>query len=81
MKSHYDLEVNAQETNGLLAKAEYEACVIKDFDINGKIESLSSALSSEFPPLYIKVASISGNYIGYISWMIQYSTWDAKWYI
>lgn len=36
MESHYDLEVNAQETNGLLAKAEYEACVIKDFDINGK---------------------------------------------
>ena len=52
-----------------------------EYDRSGKAERLSSDLFGEEPKLYCLVAESENKYIGYITWMKQYSTWDAKEYL
>lgn len=47
----------------------------------GKAERLSADLFGKNPKLYCLVAESNGLYVGYIVWMKQYSTWDAKEYL
>jgi len=60
------------------AHAAYEE---SDYDSVGKADRLSFDLFSEFPKLYCLVAEVGGEYVGYITWMKQYSTWNAKEYL
>jgi ribosomal protein S18 acetylase RimI-like enzyme len=58
--------------------AEYEQC---EYISEGKEIALSSALFSSSPQLYCYVVEIDGEIIGYLSYMRQYSTWDAAEYL
>ena len=47
----------------------------------GKAERLKLDIFGESPKLFCLVAVIEEKYVGYITWMKQYSTWDAKEYL
>ena len=47
----------------------------------GLAARLRRDLFSDPPKLYCKMVEVEGQYIGYISWMKQYSTWNASEYI
>ncbi|MDA8948858.1 GNAT family N-acetyltransferase [Flavobacteriaceae bacterium] len=51
------------------------------FDPTGKEENLRRFLFNENPALYCLVAKKEGVMVGYASYMIQFSTWDASQYI
>lgn len=51
------------------------------FDTKGKEENLRHFLFSESPALFCLVAVKNEKIIGYASYMIQFSTWDACQYI
>ncbi|MFT6337144.1 MAG: GNAT superfamily N-acetyltransferase [Halioglobus sp.] len=60
------------------AHAEFEKC---EYDTEGKKERLSIDIFANDPKLHCRVAVVGGTYIGYITWMRQYSTWDAVEYL
>ena len=52
-----------------------------DYSEDGKAELLVESIFSNSPKLFCKVAVVNGNYIGYVTWMRQYSSWDASEYL
>jgi len=62
----------------IAAHAAYEKA---EFNSEGITERLEKALFSEHPALYCLVVELDGQLIGYATYMKQYSTWDAGWYI
>lgn len=58
--------------------AAFEKC---DYDPAGRRERLSKDIFSSVPKLHCRVAIFDGIYIGYITWMKQYSTWNAAEYL
>ena len=60
------------------AHAEFEQ---SDYSKEGKAQSLKNDLFSEKPKLFCLVAIVGQKYVGYITWMKQYSTWDAEEYL
>ncbi|MDF1694725.1 MAG: GNAT family N-acetyltransferase [Saprospiraceae bacterium] len=52
-----------------------------EYNSEGKAKLLRESLSSNHPKLYCLVAIVKDEYIGYITWMKQFSTWDAKEYL
>jgi len=61
------------ELHAIFEKSEY----IK----GGKAECLRKAIFKKSPALYVVVASLDNNILGYASYMKQYSTWDASYYM
>lgn len=51
------------------------------FDVKGKEENLRHFLFAENPALFCLVAIKNDKIVGYASYMIQFSTWDACHYI
>ena len=47
----------------------------------GKEQALSRHLFSEHPALFCLVAEIDGELVGYATYMKQFSTWDACFYV
>jgi len=70
-----DLEelVNLCEEHALYEKA--------DFSKEGIKEKLSQHLFSSSPALYCLVLELDSRLIGYATYMKQYSTWDANFYV
>ena len=60
------------------AHATFEEC---EYEREDKASRLSFDIFSDDPKLYCLVAVIGEKYVGYITWMKQYSTWDAKEYL
>ena len=60
------------------AHAEYEQ---SSYVKANKMELLSRDMWTQPPKLHCLVAESEGKYIGYITWMVQYSTWDAAEYL
>lgn len=58
--------------------ADYEKAT---YSTNAKKENLSRALFSNTPALYCLLAEVNDQVVGYATYMIQYSTWDAAEYI
>lgn len=58
--------------------AEYEK---NDYDPNGKFLRLTALLFCDNPPLKCSVAESGGELIGYSTYMKQFSTWDAAYYV
>ncbi len=52
-----------------------------DYDIKGKEEALAKYIFDESPALYCMVAEHEGKLIGYVTYMKQFSTWDACHYM
>ena len=52
-----------------------------EYQRENKAERLVNDLWGDVPKLYCLVAEINDRYVGYITWMKQYSTWDAKEYL
>lgn len=52
-----------------------------EYNRQHKANGLSIDLFNENPKLFCLVAEVGGRYVGYITWMKQYSTWDAKEYL
>jgi len=60
------------------AHAAFEKC---DYNRENKADRLATDIFGEDTKLYCLVAEVNNEYIGYITWMKQYSTWDAKEYL
>ena len=60
------------------AHAQYEKEVYNE---NGNEIALKASLFSELPALRCLVVELDGKLIGYTTYMRQYSTWDASFYI
>lgn len=60
------------------AHAAFEKCL---YNPESKLERLSVDIFSSNPKLHCRVVELDGEYIGYITWMKQYSTWDAVEYL
>ncbi len=58
--------------------AEYEK---SDYSSEGKSIRLAALLFSDHPPLKCMVAESDGKLIGYVTYMKQFSTWDAAYYV
>lgn len=58
--------------------AAYEQC---DYVSEGKLELLRVAIFGDSPKLYCIVAEVEGAVVGYATFMLQFSTWDASEYI
>ena len=52
-----------------------------DYKSKGKSEALAKALFGENPALYCLVAESQESLIGYATYMVQFSTWDAQPYL
>ncbi|MEM1328049.1 MAG: GNAT family N-acetyltransferase [Bacteroidota bacterium] len=52
-----------------------------DYNESGKAEALAQSLFSESPALFCLVVEEGSELIGYATYMPQYSTWDAKFYV
>lgn len=52
-----------------------------DYEAKGKQEILEKYLFSDPPALYSLVVEHDGNLIGYTTYMKQFSTWDASYYL
>ncbi|OJJ14448.1 GNAT family N-acetyltransferase [marine bacterium AO1-C] len=61
--------------------AEHAAYEKADYDPYGKKEALSMRLFSPPPPLYCLVVEQHEEIIGYATYMKQFSTWDAGYYL
>ena len=61
--------------------AEHAAYEKAEYDPIGKKESLSKQLFSPAPPLYCLVVEQNETIIGYATYMKQFSTWDAAYYL
>lgn len=51
------------------------------YDISGKKEQLLLALFDERPKLFCLLAEVDQKVVGYATYTIQYSTWDAQDYL
>jgi len=60
------------------AHAKFEEC---EYDREGKGQRLAKDIFGAEAKLYCLVAETNDQYIGYITWMKQYSTWDAREYL
>ncbi len=60
------------------AHADYEQC---PYDVTGKAEALAQHIFSQQPALFCLVAEQENELIGYATYMKQYATWDAAFYI
>ena len=60
------------------AHAEFEKSA---YSSEEKKETLTTNLFQENPPLYCLVAEQEGYLLGYLTYMKQYSTWDAMHYV
>ena len=58
--------------------AEYEGV---NYISEGKAQRLSQSLFSEPPKLYCLIAEHNNKIVGYSTFMYEYSTWDAEFYI
>ena len=58
--------------------AEFEQC---DYNSEHKMEALEHHLFSETPCAYCLIAETEGTAIGYATYMKQFATWDADFYI
>jgi GNAT superfamily N-acetyltransferase len=72
-KSDLDALIECCALHAVFEKCEYIS--------KGKKEQLEQHLFSDAPSLYCLVAELSGNIIGYTSFMKQFSTWDATSYL
>ncbi|HAS46997.1 MAG TPA: N-acetyltransferase [Microscillaceae bacterium] len=61
--------------------AEHAAYEKADYDPYGKKENLGMRLFSPPPPLYCLVVEQNEEIIGYATYMKQFSTWDAGYYL
>lgn len=68
-----DQIIDLCELHAIFEKSEY--------DKTGKKEALQKQLFAEDPPLYCLVVEKNGNLLGYATYMKQFSTWDASFYI
>lgn len=70
------------EIDILLALCQEHAAYEKvSYDIGGKKERLKKAIFDDFPKLYCLVALSNSKIVGYATYMVQFSTWDAASYI
>ena len=60
------------------AHAEFEK---SEYRKENKASQLSVDLWGKHPKLFCLVAEVNDLYVGYITWMKQYSTWDAEEYL
>ncbi|MEP5611617.1 MAG: GNAT family N-acetyltransferase [Cyclobacteriaceae bacterium] len=58
--------------------ADYEQ---NEYNPNGKFIRLTALLFNDNPPLKCRVAETDGVLIGYVTFMKQFSTWDASYYV
>jgi GNAT superfamily N-acetyltransferase len=58
--------------------ASYEG---EQYDSNGMAEKLSSFLFCENPPLHCLIAESENDILGYATYMFEFSTWDAGYYV
>lgn len=73
--------IKETEINQLIDLCEKHATYEKaPYDRKGKKAGLLKALFSEQPALYCLVATENEKIVGYATYMLQYSTWDAKYY-
>ena len=52
-----------------------------EYQRSGKAEALHRDLFTDWPALHCIVAESNGQLLGYATYMRQYSTWDAAWYV
>jgi hypothetical protein len=60
------------------AHAAYEQC---DYDSVGKTKKLASMLFCDIPQLYSLLAEVDGQIIGYATFSLECSTWQASYYV
>jgi GNAT superfamily N-acetyltransferase len=72
-KSDLEAVVRLCELHAIFEKCEY--------DSKNKAQELSEHLFSETPSLCCLVVELSGEIIGYATYMKQFSTWDASFYM
>jgi ribosomal protein S18 acetylase RimI-like enzyme len=58
--------------------SEYERA---DYSSLGKAEKLASFLFSNKPPLFCLIVESDSKILGYATYMFEFSTWDAEYYI
>lgn len=58
--------------------AEYEQA---NYSAEGKAEKLAAFLFGEKPRLFCLIAEIEGKIVGYSTYMLEFSTWDAGFYV
>ena len=61
--------------------ADHAAFEQSTYSPKGKGERLKADIFSDSPKMYCKVIELDGAYIGHITWMRQYATWDAAEYL
>lgn len=83
MVTNYTIRfVEKRDMNQLIDLCESHARYEKaDYDRSGKAESLEKSLFEFTPKLFCLVVESGQNLIGYATYMIQYSTWNANEYI
>ncbi|WP_306641311.1 GNAT family N-acetyltransferase [Sanyastnella coralliicola] len=71
-----------QDLSALIELCELHAIYEEaDYDRNGKAEALKKHLFSDNPTLFCVVVEQENELIGYCSYMKQFSTWDAGFYV
>lgn len=83
MNQAFDIRfVQKTEINELVKLCEAHAVFEKsDYDKDGKKAGLLEALFAQTPSLFCLVAEKEGKLLGYATYMKQYATWDADFYI
>jgi GNAT superfamily N-acetyltransferase len=61
--------------------AEHAAYEQTDYDPAGKPELLKIYLFSDKPRLHCLIAELQGEVLGYATYMFEFSTWDAGFYV
>ncbi len=61
--------------------AEHAAYEQADYDPAGKPELLKTYLFSDKPRLHCLIAELQGEVLGYATYMFEFSTWDAGFYV
>ena len=61
--------------------AEHAAYEQADYEPAGKGERLEKALFGSDPQLHCLIAEVEGEPVGYATFLVQYSTWDAERYL
>ena len=83
MKKQSDIRfVKQTDLEELITLCEEHALYEKaDFSKEGKKDSLQKHLFSQTPTLYCLVLELDSKLIGYATYMKQFSTWDANFYV
>lgn len=61
--------------------SEHAAFEKAEYSKEGKAEKLSRHLFGDTPSLYCLIAEEQGNILGYATYMTEFSTWDAGYYL